>query len=79
MTHDPASALIESWLRFRGEENSVALLREAMATSIRWQVSYWDAAVVEAARALRCATLLSGDLQHGMDFACVSVENPLSD
>lgn len=79
LTHEQAAALIESWLRFRVEENSVALLREAMATSVRWRISYWDAAVVEAARAMRCATLLSEDLKHGMDFAGVRVENPFSD
>ncbi|HPF26497.1 MAG TPA: PIN domain-containing protein [Steroidobacteraceae bacterium] len=76
LTHEQAAALIESWLRFRVQENSVALLREAMSTSVRWQISYWDAAVVEAARAMRCATLLSEDLKRGMDFAGVKVENP---
>lgn len=51
------------------------LVRNAMSTSVRWQISYWDAAVVEAARAMNCATLLSEDLQHGMHFAGVRVEN----
>ena len=69
-------ALIESWLRFQVQETSVALVQQALATRARWQLSYWDAAVIEAARALRCITLLSEDLQHGMDFAGVRVENP---
>jgi predicted nucleic acid-binding protein len=78
LTHEQAAALIESWLRFRVQEISVALLQQALSTSARWQISYWDAAIVEAARAMRCATLLSEDLQHSMDFAGVRVENPFS-
>jgi predicted nucleic acid-binding protein len=76
LTHEQAVALVESWLRFRIEENSVALLRNALVTAARWTISYWDAAIVEAARAAGCATLLSEDLQDGMDFAGVRVVNP---
>ena len=76
ITHEQAAALIDSWLRFRVEELSVALLQNALSTRLRWGVSYWDAAVIEAARAARCRTLLSEDLQDGMDFGGVRVENP---
>jgi predicted nucleic acid-binding protein len=76
LTHGQAAALIESWLRFRVEELSVALLRDALATGQRWGISYWDAAIVEAARAAGCRTLYSEDLQDGMDFGGVRVENP---
>lgn len=76
LEHQEALALIESWLRFRVEDVSVSLMRDAFATSSRWQISYWDAAIVEAARAASCGVLYSEDLQHGMDFAGVRVENP---
>ncbi|MDN5850594.1 MAG: PIN domain-containing protein [Nitrococcus sp.] len=76
LTHDQAVSLIDSWLRFQVQETSITLLQQALSTSVRWQVSYWDAAIVEAARALRCATLLSEDLQDGMDFAGVHVRDP---
>lgn len=78
LTHEQAVALVESWLRFRVQDVSVRVLRNAMATAARWQISYWDAAVVEAAREARCHTLLSEDLQHGMDFAGVRVTNPFA-
>ena len=71
-----ATALIESWLRYPVQESSVRLLRNAMATRARWEISYWDAAIVEAAREAECAILLSEDLQHGMDFAGVRVVDP---
>jgi predicted nucleic acid-binding protein len=76
LTHQQAVALVESWLRFRVQEISVQVLRNALATRERWTISYWDAAIVEAARAAGCSTLLTEDLQHGMDFAGVRVENP---
>ena len=78
LTHEQATALIESWLRFEIQETSVTLVQQALATKTRWQISYWDAAIVEAARALGCTTLLSEDLQHGMDFAGLRVENPFA-
>lgn len=39
-------------------------------------MSYWDAAIIEAARALDCDVVLSEDLQHDQDFAGVTVVNP---
>jgi predicted nucleic acid-binding protein len=76
LDHDRAVALVESWLRFHVEDVTVALLRSAFATAARWQVSYWDAAIVEAARQAGCHTVLSEDLQDGMDFGGVRVANP---
>ncbi len=76
LTHEQAAALIDSWLRFRVLELSVALLQSALSARLRWGVSYWDAAVIEAARAAGCRTLLSEDFQDGMDFGGVRVENP---
>lgn len=76
LTHEEAVALVESWLRFRVQEISVRLLQDALATTNRWRISYWDASIVEAARAAGCSTLLSEDLQDGMDFAGVRVVDP---
>lgn len=76
LAHHQAVALVESWLRFPVQEVTPQLMRDAFSTADRWQVSYWDAAIVEAARASGCPTLLSEDLQHGMDFAGVRVTNP---
>lgn len=50
----------------------------AVAAAARWQISLWDALIVEAARRAGAATLLSEDLQHGMDFDGVLVENPFA-
>ncbi|MCY4453539.1 MAG: PIN domain-containing protein [Immundisolibacterales bacterium] len=78
LEHEPATALIESWLRFRVMETTVALVQSALASALRWRISYWDAAIVEAARFGGCPTLLSEDLQSGMSFAGVTVVNPFA-
>jgi len=43
------------------------------------QVSYWDAAIIVAARDLGCHTLYSEDLSHGQDYLGVRVLNPFSE
>jgi DNA-binding transcriptional MerR regulator len=39
-------------------------------------LSYWDAAIIEAARALGCTHVLSEDLSDGQDYGGVRVTNP---
>ena len=78
LPHPRAVSLIESWLRFRVIATSVALVQHALATVERWRISYWDAAIVEAARLADCPTAYTEDLQDGMNFAGVGVENPFA-
>ena len=76
LTHEQAADLIDGWLRYPVQETTVELLKNGLATCRRWQISLWDAAIIEAARALSCSVVLSEDLQHGMDFGGVAVQNP---
>ena len=48
----------------------------ALATSERFRISYWDAAILEASRSIGCDVVLSEDLSDGQDYAGVRVENP---
>ena len=76
LTHEQAALLLESWLRFQVQETTVPLLRAALETKRRHRLSYWDAAIIEAARLLECEILLSEDLAHGGDYDGVRVRNP---
>jgi predicted nucleic acid-binding protein len=58
------------------QEVTVSLSRRALSSAAQWNISYWDAAIVEAAREAGCSTLLSEDLQDGMDFGGVRIVNP---
>lgn len=78
LPHELAVALIDSWLRYKIVEISASLVLSALASRARWEISYWDAAIVEAARLGGCAVLVSEDLQDGMDFAGVRIEDPFS-
>jgi predicted nucleic acid-binding protein len=74
--HDQARDLVESFTRFPVVGTSTGLVRAAMATRQRFQLSYWDAAIIEAARSLGCEVVLSEDFGHGQDYGGVRAENP---
>ena len=78
LTRSQASALIESWLRFEVQDVTVALMRAAVETAARHRTSYWDAAIIEAARMTGCRSVLSEDLGDGSDFGGVRVRNPFA-
>src|SRR4051794_14085589 len=52
LTAAQASQLVEAFLRFPIQENTVALMTASFASSARFRISYWDAAILEAARSL---------------------------
>jgi predicted nucleic acid-binding protein len=76
LSHDEASSLIEAFARFRVQETTLALVRASLDARERYGISYWDAAIVEAARSLGCEKVLSEDLNDGQDYGGVKVENP---
>lgn len=76
LTHQEAMGLLESFLRFPVLELDVELVGAAAATRQDHRISYWDAAIIEAARALGCDVVLSEDLSAGYDYGGVRVDNP---
>lgn len=76
LSHEQAVKLVDSFLRFPVQEITVGVMRAAMATCQRFRISYWDAAILEAARSLGCDVVLSEDLSGGEDYAGVRVKNP---
>lgn len=78
LTHEQAVGLVGSFLRFPVRPITTGIVEAALATRDRFGISYWDAAILEAARALGCDTVLSEDLSDGQDYDGVRVENPLS-
>lgn len=76
LPHDIATRLIEKWQRFRIQDYTVAVLQSALRLKERFQTTYWDAAILAAAKAARCQQLLSEDLNHGQDYDGVVVVNP---
>lgn len=76
ITHDQATGLIESWRRFPVQETTVDVMVAALTTRKRFGISYWDAAIIEAGRALGCTVVLSEDLDANTSYDGLFVENP---
>ncbi len=74
--HEDAVALIRAWSRFPIQPITLEIMTAALGARSRWRLSYWDAAIIEAARALRCDVVLSEDLKHGQSFDGLRVINP---
>jgi predicted nucleic acid-binding protein len=78
LTHEQAVELVESFMRFDVVAISAEVMFAAFATRRRFGVSYWDAAILEAARSIGCDVILSEDLSDGGDYAGIQVVNPFS-
>lgn len=52
------------------------MVRTAIEISLRYSISYWDAAILAAAEALGAHTVYSEDLNHGQQYGRVRVVNP---
>ena len=76
LSHEQATLLTKSFCRYPVQETTLVLVEAALRTTERFQISYWDAAIIEAARALGCREVLSEDLSHGQDYGGVRVVNP---
>jgi predicted nucleic acid-binding protein len=51
---------------------------EALELETRYQLSFWDALVVQAAQAAGAEILYSEDLSDGQVYGTVRVKNPLT-
>ena len=76
ISHQQAVRLVESFRRFPVQEITSAIMMAALSSRQRFQLSYWDAAIIEASRALGCQVVLSEDLNDGQDYGGVTVANP---
>jgi predicted nucleic acid-binding protein len=71
-----AEDYLDHWQALQVQDNTLALFRAAVASSRRFRISYWDAAIIEAARMMGCDTVLSEDLGDGQAYGEVRVRNP---
>lgn len=74
----PADALewIEQLEAFPCQPIDPSLIKIGVEISQRYQISYWDGAVIAAAEALGAETLFTEDLSHDQRYGSVRVVNP---
>lgn len=58
---------------------TAAVVRDGIALSQRYQISYWDGAIIAAAERLGARVIYSEDLNDGQTYGTVRVENPFRD
>jgi predicted nucleic acid-binding protein len=76
LTHDEALGFIRAWRRFHTQDVTLAVMDDALGIKVRYQLSYWDSAIIAAARASGCTEVLSEDMNDGQDYGGVVVTNP---
>jgi predicted nucleic acid-binding protein len=76
LPHDIAAGLVRTWLRFKVQDNTRTILLDALDIKATHGLSYWDAAIVAAARAMGCRELMSEDMTHRREVEGVTIINP---
>ena len=76
ITRELALRFIESISHFPVQDVTLGVFRQAVAISRRYQVSYWDGAILAAAHELGCDAIYTEDLNPGQDYGGVRVVNP---
>lgn len=71
-----AFAWVEQLSLYPCEPITGEIVRIAIDLSSRYQISYWDAAIIAAAQAAGCSVVYSEDLNHGQIYDQVKVKNP---
>ena len=78
ITHDEALAVLQSFAAFPVCPITCELVMEAVELRQRCQISYWDAAIIAAAKQTGCTTVFSEDLNPRQDYDGVAVVNPFT-
>ena len=76
LSHDLATGLIRRWTRFRVQDMTLAILNAALEIKAAHRFSYWDSAIIAAARALGCEELYTEDMSHGRQVDGILIINP---
>lgn len=78
MTHDEAFTVFQSLRAFPVWPITRVLVLEAVDAKQRLSISYWDAAIVTAARQMERHKIYSEDLSSGQSYDGVTVVNPFA-
>jgi len=69
---------VEDYARWRVVENSVQLVKVGMSEMERWQLSFWDALILTAARQTGATQVWSEDFSDTQDYGGIRVVNPFA-
>ncbi len=69
--------IIQDYLSWEVVVNSPSSVLHALDIELRYQISFWDALVLQAAESSGAAVLYSEDLATGQRYGAIQVVNPL--
>jgi predicted nucleic acid-binding protein len=78
MSTEECREALHDYLRWQLVVNSPESLLRALEVERQYQVSFWDAMIVQAAESAGCEVLYSEDLSHGQEYNGVLVINPFA-
>jgi len=76
MAPEIAGAVVEALALLPVVPVTAEIVLAAVRLQQRYQISYWDAAILAAAKELAATTVFSEDLAHGQTYDGVTVLNP---
>jgi predicted nucleic acid-binding protein len=76
LPEDEVRTILESLALYPVLPLTESIFWSALELRKRYQVSYWDGAILAAAMELGCHTLFSEDLSHGQSYGTIRVINP---
>lgn len=71
-----AKTAIESLRALEIVTLSPELILSAIDTQLNWDISFWDALILQAASYSNCKILYTEDFSHGQSYGSVKVVNP---
>lgn len=76
LTHDEAVLFITSLTRFQIQEMTLRVLYTAFDHKQRFDLSFWDCAILAAAETSGCSEVYSENFSHGQNYGGMRVVNP---
>jgi predicted nucleic acid-binding protein len=76
LTLAQARNFVQTWNAFPMMAVDGAIVLDAIDIAQRFQISYFDAQVVAAAKKLSCPVIYTEDLNHNQDYGGVKAVNP---
>ena len=79
LTHEQAMEFLQPFRALPTQEITVELFERAAAMKGKFALSYWDAAILAAAKTLGCEAVYSEDMSEQQDYDGLRVINPFSE
>lgn len=73
---EEAVRLVEDYICWDVVVNDESSIRGALGIEQRYQISFWDALIIQAAQVADVEIVYSEDLNHGQSYGPVQVVNP---